>query len=82
MRKRSVDNRAKTLEYYLARTYPVEMTRQGDLRVAHIPILPGCEVRNESRVEALALLDEAKAVWLSAAFERGDPIPEPRNICE
>lgn len=66
----------KTLEYYLALPYTIELTPDG-VWVASIPLLKGCFTQGDSREDALLMLDEAKALWLETALEEGIPIPEP-----
>ena len=42
-----------------------------------VPDLPGCMTAGETEAEAVALLPEAMAAWLTVALESGAPIPEP-----
>jgi len=46
--------------------------------VADIPDLRFCSAFGETPEAALREVLSAKAAWLAAARERGDPIPEPR----
>lgn len=45
--------------------------------VAEVPQLPGCMAHGESQDEALRNINEAIDLWIDAAREFGDPIPEP-----
>ena len=42
-----------------------------------VPDLPGCMTAGETIAEAVALLDEAMLLWIAAALEEGQAIPEP-----
>jgi antitoxin HicB len=72
----------KTLNYYLSLPYPIELIpdRRG-YWFAQIPLLEGCMTQGSSRVEALEMLDEAKALWLETALAEEIEIPEP-NLSE
>jgi antitoxin HicB len=66
------------LMYYLALPYTIELTPDSDGNwFAAIPVLKGCMTQDESREEALMLLDEAKTLWLETALDEGIAIPEP-----
>ncbi len=68
----------KTLEYYLALPYPIELIPDEDgYWFAQIPLLPGCMTQGISRSEALEMLDEAKSLWIETALSEGVNIPEP-----
>jgi len=47
--------------------------------VAEVPELPGCMAHGATRPEALAMAEEAIALWIATAEEDGAPIPEPRG---
>jgi antitoxin HicB len=47
---------------------------------ASIPVLKGCMTQGENREDALAMLDEAKELWLETALKEGIPIPEPASV--
>ncbi len=47
--------------------------------LAEVPDLPGCVTAGESEEEALELLRDAMAGWLTVSLERGLPIPEPKS---
>jgi antitoxin HicB len=68
----------KTLDDYLKLPYTIELTPdEAGYWFAQIPLLPGCMTQAPSRVEALAAIDEAKALWLETALAENIPIPEP-----
>ena len=46
--------------------------------IADIPDLEACSAFGDTRAEALAELETAKAAWLEAAHAESKPIPEPR----
>ena len=69
----------KTLEYYIALPYRIEIypEEDGSGYTAAIPDLPGC-VTSAPTIEALGdMIAEAKSLWLEVALEDGDYIPEP-----
>ena len=71
----------KTLQYYLSLPYTIELTPDKDgYWFASIPLLKGCMTQGESREEALAMIDEAKELWLETALEEGVSIPEPAGV--
>jgi predicted RNase H-like HicB family nuclease len=73
----------KTLDYYMARPYPIEIRADGDGRWrASVPFLPGCEVEAETRIAALEKLEVAKAQWFQRALDEGREIPGPGRYCE
>lgn len=47
--------------------------------VAEVPELAGCMAYGNSHEEALANAKMAMGLWIDAAKEFGDPIPEPRG---
>lgn len=71
----------KTLEYYLALPYTIELTPapEGGWFI-EISVLRGCMTVGDTREEALAMLDEAKTLWLETALAHGIPIPEPHPL--
>ena len=46
--------------------------------IADIPDLEACSAFGSSPEEALAEVERAKAAWLEAAKEAGNPVPPPR----
>lgn len=70
--------RNKDLSYYLSLPYPIELIPDEDgYWFARIPLLEGCMTNGESREDALAMIDDAKLLWLETALELGKTIPEP-----
>ncbi|MBC7810167.1 MAG: type II toxin-antitoxin system HicB family antitoxin [Burkholderiales bacterium] len=68
----------KELEYYLTLPYSIVLTPDEDgYWFAEIPSLPGCMTQGASRIEALEMIEEAKALWLETALAEGIDIPEP-----
>lgn len=47
--------------------------------IADVPELPGCMAHGSSHAEALENAQQAISLWLEAAIEHGDPIPEPKG---
>lgn len=45
--------------------------------VALIRELPGCITQGETIEEAIAMIEEAKDLWIEVALENGDNIPVP-----
>lgn len=71
----------KTLDYYLALPYAIELIPDEDgYWFAQIPLLPGCMTQGPSREEALNMLDEAKVLWLETALAENIAIPEPESV--
>jgi antitoxin HicB len=73
---------AKTLEYYMALPYPIVLIADpaDGTWYARIPDLVGCMADGDTPAEALATLDEVKALWFEVSLERGHAIPEPELI--
>ncbi|MDX1995244.1 MAG: type II toxin-antitoxin system HicB family antitoxin [bacterium] len=72
----------KTLEYYLALPYTLEVipdVEDGGW-VIKIKELPGCMTQADQWDEVLPMIEEAKRLWLEVALERGHTIPEPLGI--
>ena len=72
----------KTLEYYLALPYTMEIkpdVEEGGY-VARIKELKGCITQAETWDELLLMIDDAKRLWLESALAHGDPIPEPLGM--
>ena len=71
---------SKTLEYYLALPYTIELTPDEDgFWFAKIPLLKGCMTNGANRAEALEMIDDAKKLWLETALSLNMPIPEPET---
>lgn len=47
--------------------------------VAEVPELPGCMAHGNTHESALASVKEAMQLWIDAAKEAGDPVPEPKG---
>ncbi|MCK5133875.1 MAG: toxin-antitoxin system HicB family antitoxin [Candidatus Sabulitectum sp.] len=71
-----------TLEYYLSLNYKVELYPDEGAFVAEIPDLPGCITQGDTMEETVALINEAKHLWLETAIDRGISIQEPKNLDE
>jgi len=50
-----------------------------DAFIAEVPELPGCMAHGATQADALAQANEAVQLWLDAAKEFGDPIPQPKG---
>lgn len=49
-----------------------------DCWIADVPDLKSCSAHGTTPVEAMVEVEEAIALWLEVAQEKGLPIPEPR----
>lgn len=69
----------KTIEYYMALPYRLEIVPDSDEGgyVARYPDLPGCITVGDSMEEAAKNAEDAKKEWLAAALESGVEIAEP-----
>lgn len=47
--------------------------------IAEVPELPGCLTHGDSAELALANAHDAIGLWVAAAAEFGDPVPEPKG---
>ena len=72
----------KTLEYYVALPYRVEVypEEDGSGYTARIPDLPGCMTCADTLDSLWTMIEEAKELWLEVALEDGDHIPEPQPV--
>lgn len=71
----------KTVDYYLALPYPIELIPDEDgYWFARIPLLEGCITNGETREDALKMLDDAMRGWLETAIEHEVNIPEPKPV--
>jgi predicted RNase H-like HicB family nuclease len=70
-----------SLEYYLSLRYPVTVIpeKEGGYTVL-IPDLPGCISVGKTVEEALKMIEDARRLWLEAAYEYGDEIPLPKEV--
>lgn len=71
---------AKPLEYYLGKNYPVTLHRaeEGGF-AAEIEDLQGCFTQGETIEEVIENIEEARQLWINAAYEDGVEIPIPRT---
>jgi predicted RNase H-like HicB family nuclease len=67
------------LDRQVARPWTRELAQDGDVVAARVVELDGCFSEGTTMAEALANLDDALEIWLSAAIESGVPIPTPRG---
>lgn len=68
----------KTVNYYVNLPYTVELrhdTEEGWF--VRVKELRGCMSEGDTAEEAVAMIQEAMALWLEVALEEGIPIPEP-----
>ncbi|MBC7811497.1 MAG: type II toxin-antitoxin system HicB family antitoxin [Burkholderiales bacterium] len=72
----------KTLEYYLALPYTMEIIPDEDDGgyVVRIRELPGCITQADSWEQLQIMIEDAKQLWLESALEHRDPIPEPSGV--
>ena len=49
---------------------------------ARVMEIPGCMVEAESPTEAVEMLKERQAEWLSVALNEGSDIPQPRKVVD
>jgi predicted RNase H-like HicB family nuclease len=54
-------------------------SEQDQAFIADVPELPGCMAHGGSHEEALSNAKQAMALWLEAAQEEGQPVPNPRG---
>ena len=53
-------------------------SEEDDGYIADIPDLDSCSAFGETPEQALREVQKAKAAWLEAARQNGNPIPEPK----
>ena len=70
----------KTLEYYLALPYTIEVIPDDGAWFASIKELPGCMTEVDEWEEILPAIEDAKRLWLEVSLEHGDKIPEPLGV--
>lgn len=77
-----METRTKDIDYYMSLPYSILLTPlsedDGGGWFVEIPLLPGCMSDGETQQEALAMIEDAKRLWLESCLEHGDPIPEPQ----
>ena len=70
----------KSLEYYLSLRYPVTLVPEAEGGyTAVIPDLPGCFSVGETPEEALAMVEDARRLWIETAYAKGQKIPLPAS---
>jgi antitoxin HicB len=63
------------------REFEVALTREDDGTYSvTVPALPGCASQGETRVEALAMIREAIALYIESLMAHGDSVPRPVEI--
>ncbi len=72
----------RTVEEYMALPYAIEMTPDDGGYFVKIKELEGCMSVGESKVDALAMIEDAMREWLTAAIEEGIDIPLPEALQE
>jgi len=62
--------------------YPIVIERGSDTHAwgVIVPDLPGCFSAGDSLEEAIINTNEAVALWISDAIERGEIVPDPLSI--
>ena len=77
------DTERKDLEFYLNLSYPITIHPDPDGGyVAEIEELPGCMTQAETLDEAFEAIEDARQLWIKAAYEDGQDIPLPRDMEE
>jgi antitoxin HicB len=83
---RQVKMEEKTIEAYLALPYTIEVIRDSNEEdpgwVARVVELPGCLTQADTFDELDEMIEDAMRAWIETAFERGIPVPEPRQEVE
>ncbi|WP_187115211.1 type II toxin-antitoxin system HicB family antitoxin [Clostridium tyrobutyricum] len=72
----------KKLEYYKKLDYSIEIIKdekEGGYILRH-PELKGCFTCADNIIEGKTLLDDARLLWLEAAFKEGIKIPKPKPL--
>ena len=54
-------------------------SEQDRVFIADVPELPGCMAHGATHEEALSNAKQAMSLWLEAARDEGQPIPNPRG---
>lgn len=52
-------------------------SEKNECYIVDVPDLPGCKADGKTPEEAMANVREVISVWIEAAKEDGEPIPEP-----
>ena len=72
----------ETLAQLLRRPWSRLFVPDDGVIAASVPELPGCFAEGSTMAEAVSNLDDALALWLSAAIETGATIPQPGGEAE
>ncbi len=72
-------NQTKTIDYYLALPYTIEVIPDEGTWFVQIKELSGCMTEVDEWDNILPAIEEAKRLWLELALERGRTIPEPQQ---
>ena len=71
-------SKEKTFEYYMSLPYTIILKESPEGGyVASVKELSGCLTQGETKVEALEMIEDAKAAWIDVSLQDGDEIPEP-----
>jgi predicted RNase H-like HicB family nuclease len=70
----------KSVEELMKLPYTVEFTPDDGSYFAKIKELEGCMTVGDTMAEALAMIEDAKHAWLTAAVEDGIEIPLPESM--
>ena len=69
----------KTVDHYMNLPYTIELRQDPEKGwFVRVKELRGCMSEGDTAEEAVAMIQEAMALWLEVALEEGIPIPEPR----
>jgi antitoxin HicB len=68
-----------SVKEYTSLPYRMEVSfdAESGVWVIRFPELPGCTAHGHSPEEAIALGNEAKALWIETALEENQPVPRP-----
>lgn len=68
----------RTVEYYLDLPYTTEILPNGDgTFFAKVKELEGCMTEGDTWQEVYEMIEDAKRIWIEAALDYDEPIPEP-----
>lgn len=70
----------RTVEEFMALPYAIEITPDDGSFFVKIKELDGCMSVGDTIAEALAMIEDAKREWLTAAREDGIDIPLPESL--
>ncbi len=70
----------KSLVYYLALPYTIEIIPDDAAWFVQIKELSGCMTEVDAWDDIYPAIEEAKRLWIELALERGRTIPEPTRI--